>query len=402
MALSAQNIRQSDTDPNLRYYPMAVVTAYQGGLAVLDGSGNVRPGYVATGLVAVGIFDFSGDVMEGTMNNSAGSAGDLNARVRAGTFRFTNYSSDPVVAADVGKPCFIVDDDQVAHSDGTATRSVAGTVIRRDSNFVWVQVGSVNGTSLAAEIAAREAVSVALALTTTPGGASLVGVFDTLNYFSTTTVEAVLAEIWGKLIKTTTPGGASYVGVFDTAGYFSGANVEAVLAEIWAKLILTTTPGGASYIGIYDTAAKFTAANVEAALAENIDARRVATTADTGVALIPVTLKMVKAGDTTGTTDLVLDATYGALEITGVTVVKTGTTGGTGDTVRLINGTSTNYITDAMSVASLAAGAIVRCASLDTTYQAVAAGATLRLSGVKGGSGASCACEVYISALRTV
>lgn len=71
-----------------------------------------------------------------------------------------------------------------------------------------------------------------LASTATGKGASKIGVFDTASYFTGTTVEAVLAEIWAKLILKTTPGGASYIGVFDTAGYYTGDTVEAVLAEI--------------------------------------------------------------------------------------------------------------------------------------------------------------------------
>ena len=193
-ALAAPSTRKIMEEPTIRSYPMAAVKAYQGGLAVLA-SGFCRPGYVATGLVAVGIFDFSGDVMEGTMDNSGGSPGDLNARVREGTFLFANYGSDPVVAADRGSPCFIFDDNTVAHSDGSAARSVAGTVVGLEgSTGVWVRVGSVNGTSLAAEIAARQAVTTALALATTPGGASLVGVYDAAAKLTATTVEAALAE----------------------------------------------------------------------------------------------------------------------------------------------------------------------------------------------------------------
>jgi len=172
-ALAAASTRQSETDPNIGYYPMYAGIAYQGGLAVINSSGYVRPGYVATGLITVGIFDFSGDVLEGTLDNSGGSAGDINARVRKGTFRFANYASDRVLSTDVGKPCFILDDNTVAKTDGTATRSVAGTVKRADTNWVWVEIGTVNGTSLAAEIAAREALALDLA---SSAGTTLAGV----------------------------------------------------------------------------------------------------------------------------------------------------------------------------------------------------------------------------------
>ena len=164
MALSAPSIRPSMTEPDIQSYPVAAnVKCYQGGLAALA-AGKARPGYVATGLVAVGIFDPSGpDSLDGIMDNTGGAADAFNVRVRSGVFRFANYGSDPVVAADVGKPCYIYDDTTVAHTDGSGTRSVGGVVVKVESAGVWVKVGSVDGTALAAEITAREALAADLA-----------------------------------------------------------------------------------------------------------------------------------------------------------------------------------------------------------------------------------------------
>jgi hypothetical protein len=149
---------------------MAAVKAFQGGIAVLSG-GYVQPGTSATGLVCVGIFDFSGDVMEGVMDNSGGAPGAMNARVRGGVFRFANKSGDAVLATDAGSPCYIYDDNTVCRT-GTG-KSVAGTVKRADSTWVWVHLGSVDGTALAAEITARAALAADLA---SPTGTTLVGV----------------------------------------------------------------------------------------------------------------------------------------------------------------------------------------------------------------------------------
>ena len=44
-----------------------------------------------------------------------------------------------VVQADLGKTCYIVDDETVAKTDGTATRSAAGKVVGLDSDGVWVE-----------------------------------------------------------------------------------------------------------------------------------------------------------------------------------------------------------------------------------------------------------------------
>jgi hypothetical protein len=108
----------------------------QGGIAVLD-AGVAAPGRTATGLIAIGIF-------EDTADNSAGLVGAINARVRRGTFRFGNSAAgDAIAQANVGAPCYIVDDQTVALTDGNGTRSYAGPVIDIDSSGVWVEVGGV-------------------------------------------------------------------------------------------------------------------------------------------------------------------------------------------------------------------------------------------------------------------
>lgn len=175
-ALAAPSIRPSMTEPDIQSYPVAAnVKCFQGGLAVLA-AGKCRPGYTALGLVAVGIFDPSGaDSLDGIMDNTGGAADAFNVRVRSGVFRFANSGADPVVAADVGKPCYIVDDNTVAHSNGGGTRSVGGVVVKVESAGVWVKVGSVDGTALAAEITAREALAIDLASST---GTTLAGVLN--------------------------------------------------------------------------------------------------------------------------------------------------------------------------------------------------------------------------------
>lgn len=241
MALSASSPRKSDEDKSLSFHPMAAVVAYQGGLAVLDSTGYVKPGVAASSLTSVGIFDFTADVMEGQLDNSGGNPGDLYARIRRGTFCFKNKSGDLVVQADVGKFCYIYDDDTVCHT-GTS-KSVAGIVRRVDSDGVWVRVGAELGEALASEISAREAISTALALATTPGGASLVGIFDTADKFVATTVEAALAEgIAGKRIAATANdaavGGVSIVHTIAIADAASATKTVTLHATYGAIKIL--------------------------------------------------------------------------------------------------------------------------------------------------------------------
>lgn len=116
-------------------YPVkAAVKPIQGGIAVLNG-GYAAPGTTATGLIAVGRF-------EETVDNSAGSNGDLSAKVKRGTFKFGNSSAGDLIAqANVGADCYIVDDQTVALTSATNTRSVAGKIIAVDADGVWVKIG---------------------------------------------------------------------------------------------------------------------------------------------------------------------------------------------------------------------------------------------------------------------
>lgn len=111
------------------------VKIFAGALVVLSG-GYAAPGTTATGLIALGR-------AEETVDNTAGADGDLTARVRkpqAKAFKWANSSAgDAIAQADVGATCFIVDDQTVAKTNGTNTRSAAGTVVAVDSSGVWVE-----------------------------------------------------------------------------------------------------------------------------------------------------------------------------------------------------------------------------------------------------------------------
>jgi hypothetical protein len=98
----------------------------QGGIAVAN-AGFAAPGTTAVGLVAFGVF-------EDTADNSSGAGGAINARVSRGCFKFGNSSAgDAIAQADVGKDVYIVDDQTVALTNGTNTRSRAGKVTEIDS-----------------------------------------------------------------------------------------------------------------------------------------------------------------------------------------------------------------------------------------------------------------------------
>lgn len=110
----------------------AGVKCFAGGMAVLDG-GYAKPGGTATGLVYFGSFNEF-------MDNTGGAAGDKEVLVRRHlAHRWENSPTDPVTQADVGSDCYIVDDETVARTNGTNTRSKAGLIIGVDADGVWVE-----------------------------------------------------------------------------------------------------------------------------------------------------------------------------------------------------------------------------------------------------------------------
>lgn len=107
---------------------------FVGALLMRNAAGFIIRGATAPGSFGVG-------VAEDRADNTAGANGALNARYRTGlTARFRNSAAaDLIVQADVGKVAWIVDDDQVAKTNGTATRSPAGIIEAVDAQGVWVR-----------------------------------------------------------------------------------------------------------------------------------------------------------------------------------------------------------------------------------------------------------------------
>lgn len=116
-------------------YPVAAsVTCYAGAIATLDASGNATPGATATTLTAVGIF------REQVTNGTTAAA--VNVEIEPGIFRFGNSAStDAITKAEIGDSCYIVDDQTVAKTNGSTSRSVAGKIVDVDSVGVWVKIG---------------------------------------------------------------------------------------------------------------------------------------------------------------------------------------------------------------------------------------------------------------------
>lgn len=106
---------------------------FAGSLVAASATGYATPGATATTLTALGR-------AEEQVDNSGGADGDVSVQVRRGVFKFGNEAGDLVTQAELGKDCYIVDDQTVARTDGGATRSKAGKVVGVDSDGVWVEI----------------------------------------------------------------------------------------------------------------------------------------------------------------------------------------------------------------------------------------------------------------------
>ena len=120
-------LRMGDT----RVDPLAAtVKVYTGAIVMRNAAGYITKGATAVGATGVGR-------AESTVDNT-GAAGAASLEYRTGVFRFANAAAgDLITFADIGRPCFIVDDQTVAKTDGTATRSRAGIVDGVDTVGVW-------------------------------------------------------------------------------------------------------------------------------------------------------------------------------------------------------------------------------------------------------------------------
>lgn len=74
-----------------------------------------------------------------TFDNLSGGNGAFMAETELGTFRYENSAStDLITRADIGSDAFGVDDQTVAKTNGSGTRSAVGKIFDVDDQGVWV------------------------------------------------------------------------------------------------------------------------------------------------------------------------------------------------------------------------------------------------------------------------
>ena len=108
----------------------AATTIYAGALVCVNAAGNAVPGSTATGLKARGI------ATHPVINT--GAAGAATVQSRKGCARLKNDGS--VTRAHIEATAYIVDDETVAATDGSGTRSAAGRIVDVESAGVWVEI----------------------------------------------------------------------------------------------------------------------------------------------------------------------------------------------------------------------------------------------------------------------
>ena len=121
-------------DGELIGVPMAAgAKIFAGALVVANANGYAEPGKAAANLTYLGR-------AERAVDNTGGADGAKTALVRRRkAFLFANHSTDLVTQAELGKTCYVVDDETVGKSDGSGARSPGGRVLGVDAEGVWVE-----------------------------------------------------------------------------------------------------------------------------------------------------------------------------------------------------------------------------------------------------------------------
>lgn len=102
-----------------------------GELVAVNASGYAVPAADTAGLTVIGR-------AESDVDNTDGSAGDLDVTVKRGVFKYDNSSGNPVTIASIGAACYVEDSTTVAVAAGPDNDIPAGLVIRVESDGVYI------------------------------------------------------------------------------------------------------------------------------------------------------------------------------------------------------------------------------------------------------------------------
>lgn len=105
---------------------------FAGAIICLDATGYAVPASTATTLTARGR-------AQHPIDNTGGEDGDRAVVSERGVYRYENDGTDTIDISHVGQTAYLVDDQTVADTDGTGTRSAAGTIRAVDDDGVWIE-----------------------------------------------------------------------------------------------------------------------------------------------------------------------------------------------------------------------------------------------------------------------
>jgi hypothetical protein len=134
MALTADR-NTPHKDGEVIVVPVAAnVKIFAGAIVAANATGYATKGATATTLTYLGC-------AEEFVDNTGGADAAKSIRIRRGkAFKFKNSGTDAVTQAELGKTCYIVDDETVSKTNaGGNTQSAAGKVVGVESDGVWVQ-----------------------------------------------------------------------------------------------------------------------------------------------------------------------------------------------------------------------------------------------------------------------
>jgi hypothetical protein len=226
------------------------VVIYKGSMVFLTAAGYATP-TAAAGLHLRG-------VAQEYVDNSAGSAGDVNVKSMAGVFEFHNSATtDEITIADKGKLCYVVDNQTVAKTDGGGTRAVAGVVKSVSSSAsgskVRVEVGEVavpaSGSdqfALSFEGISSKASDGEVMRWVAPFACRLVKFYTVLNGALATAYATVQAKKGASNIGSTTTGLVTITQAASAAGDVDSASPLLTNVDLAAGDILSFTVAGGS------------------------------------------------------------------------------------------------------------------------------------------------------------
>lgn len=118
----------------------ASTTIYRGALVMRNLTGYAVP------VSSSGNFDFACRVLGVAREKVVGTtAGAKKVSIERGVFGFVNSATTAAVTdSHVGEPCYAVDDQTVAATDGAGAYPYAGRVIRIEDSIVFVEVGTTS------------------------------------------------------------------------------------------------------------------------------------------------------------------------------------------------------------------------------------------------------------------